>query len=335
MTIEDNIQKARDIKKSSLNTYISALKTLKKKIEPDKPVLLNDTKFLQDFNKVMAVINKESKITSKKNKLTAILVALTSDKPPNQPIIDKFGKELKDLGEKYLTFLKQQTKTGTQKKNWLNYDELLKVVNKIMAEVKFRKITTNKKELSNKEFDLLQQLLILRTYIAFPLRNDFADMKVLTLKEFKALNKDKQDENNYLILKPNNKKQFHINQFKNKKFIGSKILEVPPKLNRVINLWLKHNESGWYLVKCDRKKPMNPNGITKYLNKIFLKHTGKKISTSMIRHIVISHILKDKPTIAEKEEDKKEIENKFLHSKALNDLYRKIDDDEIVQNKSE
>jgi hypothetical protein len=335
MMIEDNIKKARDIKQSSLNTYLSALKTLKKKIEPDKPVSLKDTKFLHNYDKVMAVINKEEKITSKKNKLTAVLVALTSDKPPNQPLIDKYGKELKELGEKYLTFLKQQTKTETQKKNWLDYNELLKVVNKIMAEVKFRGINGTKKELSNKEFDLLQQLLILRTYIAFPLRNDFADMKILTDKEFKALDKKKQDEHNFLITKPNNKKQFRINQFKNKKFIGSKVLDVPPKLNRVINLWLKHNKSGWYLVKCDKETPMNPNGITKYLNKIFLKHTGKKISTSMIRHIVISHILKDKPTIADKEEDKKKIEDTFLHSKELNDLYRKIDKEDIVQNKSE
>ena len=322
--IESNIKKSRNIKASSLNTYLSALKTLKKKIEPDAQVVLNNTKFLQDFDKVMDVINKENKITSKKNKLTAVLVALNSDNPKNQDLVDKFGKELKDLGEKYLAFLKQQTKTEAQKNNWLDYDELIKVINKIMSEVKFREIT-KKKELSNKEFDVLQQLLILRTYIAFPLRNDFADMKILSSKDFKAMDKDKQDENNYLILRSNNKKQFHINQFKNKKFLGSKILDIPTKLNRVINLWLKHNDSGWYLVKNDRKTPMNPNGITKYLNKIFLKHSKKKISTSMIRHIVISHLLKDEPTLKQKEEEKNKIENTFLHSKEINDLYRKVD----------
>ena len=239
-------------------------------------------------------------------------------------MIDKYGKQLKELGEKYMAFLKQQSKTETQRKNWLSYNELINVVNKIMSEVKHREIT-KKTELSNKDFDVLQQLLILRTYVAFPLRNDFADMKILTQKEFKEMTEEAQDGKNYLIIKPNNKKQFHINQFKNSKFIGSKILDVPTKLNRVINLWLKHNDSGYYLVKSDKTSPMNPNGITKFLNKIFLKYTSKKISTSMIRHIVISHLLKDEPTIADKEIEKKKIEDTFLHSKEINDLYRKVD----------
>jgi hypothetical protein len=322
--IENNIKTTREIKKSSLMTYLSALKTIKKKLEPGEPVSLDNTDFIQDFDKVMTHINLETKITSKKNKLTAILVALNSDTPKNQPLIDKYGKELKDLGEKYMTFLKNQTKTDAQKKNWLSYEELVTIVNKIMAEVKFREIT-KKAELSNKEFDILQQLLVLRTYLAFPLRNDFADMKVMTSKAFKGLSDKDKDEINFLIISPNNKKSFHINQFKNKKFIGSKILEVPSKLNRVINLWLKHNKSGWYLVKTDRKEPMNPNSITKFLNKIFLKYSNKKISTSMIRHIVISHLLKDEPTIKEQDKEKENIENTFLHTKEMNQLYRKVD----------
>ena len=60
--IKERIKNSRSIKDSSLKTYICALKTLKKKIEPDKPVTLLNTKFLQNFNKVMVVINKEAKI---------------------------------------------------------------------------------------------------------------------------------------------------------------------------------------------------------------------------------------------------------------------------------
>ena len=59
--------------------------------------------------------------------------------------------------------------------------------------------------------------------------------------------------------------------------------------------------------------------------KIFIKNCRKKISTSMIRHIVISNMLKDEPTIAEKDNNKKQIEDTFLHTKEMNDLYRKVD----------
>jgi len=102
-------------------------------------------------------------------------------------------------------------------------------------------------------------------------------------------------------------------------------MDIPKNLNRIINLWLKHNKSGWYLVKTDRETPMNPNTITKFLNKIFQKHTGKKISTSMLRHIMISHHLKNTKSIKQEEDEAKQIENKFLHSKGINQLYRKIE----------
>ena len=282
MKLKDQIKKSREIKDSSLNTYLSALRKLKHKIDGgEKPTELLNANFLHDYKNVTKAIKAENKITSKKNKLTAVLVALNSETP----------------------------------------------VNTLFNEVKHRKIPSKTKEdkLSNKEFDILQQYLILRTYLAFPIRNDFADMKVMTLKDYKKLSKKIQEDNNYLILLSNNKKQFYINQFKNKDRIGKKTLDVPSKLNRVINLWLKHNDSGWYLVKNDRETPMNPNGITKYLNKIFLKHTQKKISSSMIRHIVISHITQNDKTIKEKEEKEKEIEDTFLHSGNVNELYRKID----------
>ena len=324
MTIEDNIKKTRNLKASSIKTYTTSLKKISKILDP-KNENLENTNFLKDFKKVMEIVNKEEKITSKKNKLTAIIVALDSDDKKDVDLINKFNNELTELGNKYLTFLKQQKKTQTQTDNWIDYNELIKIANDIMSDIKHKNIN-KKDELNKKEFDLLQQMVILRTYIAFPLRNDFSDMKIMLKKDYNKLNDDEKNLANYLIIAPKNKKYFYINQFKNQKFIGNKVLEIQPKLNKVVNLWLKHNKSGWFLVKSDRKTPMNPNGITKYLNKIFMKHCQKKISTSMIRHIVISNVLKDKPSIIEREEEEKAIEDKFLHNKNMNDLYRKIDD---------
>jgi PHD/YefM family antitoxin component YafN of YafNO toxin-antitoxin module len=325
MGVEENIKKTRDIKASSLKTYMSALRTLKKKLEPDAIVSLTNTKFLHDFDKVMNVINGEAKITSKKNKLTAVIVALNSDEKKKEKLIEKLSKELKQLSEKYMETLKQQKKTDTQKNNWIEYKDLITVINKLMKKVKTKDID-KKDEISYKDFDLLQQLVILRTYLTFPLRNDFADMPVLTKKKFDDLSKEKQNSKNYLVITSKTKKQFYINQFKNRKFMGSRILDIPKPLNVIINLWLKHNKSGYYLVKCDKERPMNPNGITKFLNKIFRRFVNKKISTSMIRHIIISHDLKNQPTLKEKEEKDKEVEEKFLHTKGMNQLYRKVDE---------
>jgi len=320
MGIEENIITARpDIKQSSLSTYLVSLKNLHKLL--DNKTDLENTKFIQDYDNVMNVIDKEAKITTKKNRLTAILVALGSDTEKNDELITKYQKKLKELNDEYNIFLKTQKKTDNQAKNWLNYSELIEVYNDVMKDIKKEKINT-KTELNDKEFDLLQQCLILRTYLDFPVRNDFADMKIIYSDEYKKLKNS--DEENYVAILPK-KKLFILNDFKNRKRIGRKILEITQSLNKVINIWLKHNKSGYYLIKKDRKTPMNPNNITKYLNKIFLKRSGKKISSSLIRHIVISKISEGQPTILEEEQKEKDIENKFLHSSEINKLYRKID----------
>lgn len=318
MSLKTQIQSSRNIKPASLNTYLSALHKIQKIITGEKTTLSN-TLFLQDYDKIMKIIDGEDKITTKKNRLTAIIVALSSDKDKNDVLIKKFSDKLKKLGDEYVFFLRQQKKTPTQENNWIDYNDLIKIINQITNKIKLNKVyKSENNKLSNKDFDALQQLVIVRTYLTFPLRNDFANMPII---DENNLSKLKDKSNNYLVLLSDNKKQFHINQFKNQKSFGSKIFDIPTKLNKIINLWLKFNKSGYFLVISNKTNPMNPNNITKYLNKIFKQYAnGKKISTSLLRHIIISHLLKDEKTIKEKEEFK----NKFLHSENMNQLYRKI-----------
>jgi hypothetical protein len=320
MSLEEQIKKSRDIKPISLKAYLSNLRGIKRAISDD--AVLEDTKFLHNYNTVMDVI-KTCKTTCQKNKLTAVIVALKSDKKQKTALIEKYTSALAKLNDEYINTLREQKKTETQAKNWLEYDEVIDVVNGLTRA--FKKIDiTKKKPLTNKEFDTLQQLVVLRVYLTFPLRNDFADMVVISEKKYMKLPEDTKEAANYLVESKNGSRAFHINQFKNRRFMDNKTLDIPENINKLLKLWLKHNTSGWFLVKTNRTDPMSPNGITKYLNKIF-RPTGKKISTSMLRHILISHHMKDKPTIAEKDEKKKEIEDTYMHSEALNDLYRKVD----------
>lgn len=319
--LKNKIHKSREIKDASLNTYLSALKKIKNKV--DGTTTLDNTDFLQDYDKIMNIITQENKLTSKKNKLTAVLVALNSDDPKNNQLLKKYGDKLKEYGEQYLSLMKSQTKDKKQSKNWLEYSELIDVANKLTKEVKHQNIGKTD-TLKKKELDILQQLLIVRTYLTFPLRNDFADMKVISLKELKKISKEDIDKNNYLVILSNNKKEFHINQYKNNKKWGNKIYDIPSPLNRIINVWLKYNKTGYFLIK-QNLEPMNPNSITKFLNKIFKKYSDKKISTSMIRHIIISHNLEGEETLKEKDDKEKKMEDKFLNSSATQHLiYRKV-----------
>ena len=303
------IKEKRKIKNNSINLYIRSIEQL------------GGIDTLMNYDDVLEKI-KKYKITTQKNKLTAVIVVLKClDK--DDKIIEKYSDKLKSLNDEYMTFLKDQKKTETQKDNWIDYSDLIKLSNKLMSRVKLEDIK-NKDTLTVKEYDQLQQLVIIRTYIDYPIRNNFSNMKIITIEDYNDLDDTEKNNNNYLVTNKN-KKIFKINTFKNKNSLGSKSFEINAKLNNIINMWLKFNKSGYYLTKSDRKTPINSNGITKFLNKIFMKEFNKKISTSMLRHIQISHINKDKPTIKEMEQKENKVEDKFMHSKGVNDLYRKID----------
>ena len=323
MTAEEELCKLlldkRGIRESSCNTYLSALKKIYADTGADGKI--KDWEWLSDYSKVIKAIERQEKLTSKKNKLTAVIVSLSVQKKKHEKVMEKYQDALKKWNEQYMDELQRQRKTKTQKENWLSYEELIKTSNALMEKVKaFKKEET----LSKKQFDTLQQLVVLRTYLEFPLRNDYADMPVIRKIDYNKLSDDEK-KNNYLLIGADGKKAFVLTQYKNSKFLGEKKFDIPKPLNTIINLWLKHNKSGWFLVSIrNTDKPMSPNLLTKYLNKIF-KSRGKKISSSMLRHIVISHQLEGEPTIAEKQQREKEIEDTYLHSAKINDLYRKVD----------
>jgi hypothetical protein len=323
--LRDAIMKDRkDLKEISLNSYITSLRSLYKTLNPDTFMDTQlSTDFLKDKKKIMDTI-KDRKITSKKNILTSIIVALSSDTKKDDKLLEFYQEELKKLSIKYSSFLESQSKTETQEANWITYDEFIEVINKLLTEVKSEGIH-KKEKLTRSEFNVLQRYVILSFYQVFHFRNDVANMKVITKENYDKLEEDKRLNNNYFV-KDNKKYIIKLNQFKNVKRIGPKSFDVPEKLGKISKLWLRHNTSGFLFTMNNGRDPLSANGITKLLNSIFKKYAdGKSIGSSMLRHISISEKMKDQPTIKEKQEESKEIEDTFMHSKSMNDRYRKID----------
>lgn len=297
------------INESTITTYINCLTKL----------CNCDINEIRKFDNILDKI-KDKPITTKKNIITSCIVALKAQKKDTyNKCINKYSKKLKELTDQYTEQLKEQKKTKTQEDNWISYKQLMNLQNKLLLNVK-NKGLLKKDTLDNKEFDQFQQLIIIMIYINFPIRNNFSNMKVINNKQFKTADKNA----NYLIINKRKKNEFYINSYKTVKHHGAKIYTIPTNLTRLINLFLKHNNSGWFLVQYSKDKPLNSNNITKYLNKIFIKEYDKKISTSMLRHIIISHMHETQPTLKEEENKNKSIENKFLHSVNMNQLYRKV-----------
>jgi hypothetical protein len=314
------IEKLKDfkpnLKVNSINTYLTNIHKLNRHFNNlDKSdTNITNLDFLEKFDDVMKEINEETNNT-KKNRLIAIVCILKSlDK--DKDLIKKYQDEMTNTALEQQTKDKKQELTEKQKENWVDYDDIVKLTNILFDKIKLSKIL-EKENLNRSEYNLLQEYILIRFYINFPIRNDLNNVKVIYNK------KDDDKENNFLLVE-DNKMSFILNKYKTDKIYGSINYDIDKKFSKIINIFLKHNKSGYFITKMNMKDPITSNGITKLLNKIFQKNLNKKISTSMLRHIIITHDKKNDPTIKELEKKKKEIEKKYLHSGDMNNLYRKI-----------
>ncbi len=181
---------------------------------------------------------------------------------------------------------------------------------------KFRK--TVDKNLDNK-FLLQDYVLLLLYYGKYipPLRNNYATLIITEPKD------DLLSSENYLITN-NGKNEILINQDKVDKKMGSKTYKINKNsilntyLNKLINIRLEDGKD--YLLENTEDNRLSTNGLTKLLQKIFLTHFNKKISSSDLRSIYISNL---SPDLTNKELSK--ISEDMRHSLSTQQtIYKKV-----------
>lgn len=317
MDLEKEIRKVKpNASDITITTYINNLKNLHKIIKGNKEIDTLD--FLKEKEKVVDAINEKSKHT-KKNYLVAVLVMLQSLEG-NKELIDFYNKLIRQLQTDIANNYDKNEKSEKQKENWLKHEEVMKLLRKLKKDT-LPLLEKSKDELTTKEKDLIQQYLILYLYSGRaipPLRNDYANMEIVNESD------TKEPDRNYLVIRQKGHPYFLLNEFKTKKYKGEqKIIIKDLELKKLIQKWNKLTDIDYLLVNLSNNTPMNANGITKYLNKIFLKHFGKKVSTSLLRSIYItSKYANGNMTI----EDKKKLAEEMLHSKNVSEsVYNKID----------
>jgi len=315
----EHIQKLKPkLKINSIQTYITNLYKICRELgnKSKKDCDLGDLSFLNNFDAVMKTIKDET-LNTRKNRLIAIVVSLKAI-DADKELIEKYSEEMTKLAEESEERVKRQKLSDKQRQNWVSYEQLIKLTEKLFDEIKKEEIL-KKEKLTRGEYTLLQDYILLRLYLTFTWRNDFADMKIIK--------SERQDDNknNFLLLKKGVPDKFILNQYKTDSKYGKKSVKIPQSLAKVIKKFLKFNKSGYFLTLQDGIRPINSNGITKALNRLFEKHLGKTIGSSLLRHIIISYYRQNDPTIKQMEEKNKEIEDKFMHSASMNDQYRKID----------
>ena len=305
----------RKVAESTANAYINSLYQLNER----KP--FKNLAFLKKVDEIDKIISGYADSTQRALLATVVsTLSLVKEKAGFKKTYKHFYDKMMERTKAVRETEDKHEKTDKQKENWVSWEEIEKRKNELGEEI--AKFNT-KKALSASEYEKTLQHIVLCLYTDIqPRRNqDYLDMYIV-----KKWNDKMPTDKNYLDMTGH---KFIYNKYKTAKKYGRQEIDIPESLQSCINVFLKHHplwkgmakrktEPVKFLVSQSGEPLTAVNAITRLLNKVF----GKKIGSSMIRHIYISDKYK-----GVMEEQAKDAAN-MGHSMELQREYFKKDDEE-------
>jgi hypothetical protein len=300
---------SKNLSESTINVYMRNLRILNDKKE------IKSLSFLTRKDEIMNKLNNKNENT-KRNYLITICSILNS-MSSNTKLYKYYYDELINLNRKLKEQESKNIKTEKQDENWIEQDEVNKILFKRMEEA--NEIYEKYKEydiLPNKKlYNKFLETLVLALYTLQPPRRnkDYILMKIL-----KSEPKETDDKDiNYIDMKNG---YFYFNNYKTSKTElkdGSSLkIKINDKLFDLIRKFNKFNDNTYLLSNYDGNNYTESNFITKILNNIF-KDENKKISSTMLRHIFLSNKFSD---VSNEQQD---IAKKMSHSVDMQKQYIK------------
>jgi hypothetical protein len=247
---------------SSIKTYKSILKNIYDKCFDDKEYHMKNF----DNDKCILTFLKDMPYNKRKTVLASLSV-LTDNKNYNKIMMEDIHA--------YKENEMKQEKTEQQKEGMISVDEIKNLYNDLEHNAKqvMKKTNLNFNDINT----IMKWVLLALTGGIFqaPRRSiDFGNMK------FKNYDSEKD---NYIDVKNS---KFIFQNYKTAKTYGKQETEVSKPLKAILNKWFKIIPDGCDYILFDNKlNPLTSPQITHRLNEIF----GKKISTSMLRHIYLTN----------------------------------------------
>lgn len=198
-----------------------------------------------------------------------------------------YKKLTKDLAEKAL----KQSKEGKEDKS-IDWPTVLATAEKIQAD---EDIPTETK-------------LLVSLYTELPpVRNDYVKLRIYK----KA---PKTDEGNYIIVNAS-RGEIVINEHKTCKEYGALRRTLPDRLRSRFHEYVKENPDKTHLFN------VTTQCVSRWIAEAFLKHCGKRIASTSLRHSYISEFRKGDKSLLEK----KSLARSMGHDLWLQELYREIE----------
>jgi integrase len=263
----------------SLRTYSSIIKNLgiqmNKNFNNPNDVCKNHKEILNHLKDVSPKVRK--------TRLSALVVYC---KGQDENIVNKFRDLMLKDDKQAEEDMKEQKMNDKQKEAMIPYEEVMSLYNKLEKEVnpllKMDKLDKN-------QFNRVQLYVLLSCLLLISPRRS------TDYTEFKIRNIDKEKDNYMTLIK--RKPYFVFNKYKTAKKYKTQQVEIPKKLKTIIDRWTVINPSDYLLLNTRQTDKINATQLSNMLYSFF----NKPISTTMLRHIYLSNIYKDVPSLQEME----------------------------------
>jgi hypothetical protein len=248
-----------------------------------------DLALLKDTDKVFETLDtKDFTKNTYKNKLSSIITFLLAS-GVDKKIVNKYSDKVDSLSAKIDRDKAKMEWTEKEKDNKMSIEELKEYLESLKD-----KLPTKIETFS----DIYKYQLYLcgRFQLEFPVRNELADIKIYNTGEYSKIAKS-ESVNYFVINVKTNTMKVYLNNYKTKKVNGDIDFEVDDKelvklFNKyymAIKTYFKDADFDHWLLFDSNKVKLSRNDYTRLLNKTF-ELSGKKISSSLIRKIVLSEL---------------------------------------------
>jgi len=297
LQLMSDLVKERGVSESTATQYIQTLYSLNNKTSFKNLAWLKNT---EEIDKRLA----EFAPSTQRGYVAAIVSVLTpvKDKPAYKRTYKHYYETMMK-GSKEARETKPEGKTKKQEENWADWAEVQKMKSDLREDVSKR--VGGRKHITPSDYEALLKCVVLSLYTdTQPRRNqDYMDMYVV-----KKYSDDLPRDRNYLVLESKMPTKFVFNKYKTAKKYGTQVVDIPnteeAPLGDTILTYLKHHPLNGaktrefkFLVAHDGSALNSVNAITRILNKVF----GKRIGSSMLRHIYITGKYGDLKTEMEKD----------------------------------
>jgi integrase len=274
----------RNVAESTATAYIKTLYQLN-----DRQAFKNLT-FIKNVEAMMEKIASYAESTQRAIFATIVSVlSLYKDKPTFKKVYKIYYDKMMEFNRVAKETDAKHEKSEKQMANWISWEEIENTKKQIGDEV-----AQFKKTITPTQYEKVLQYLVLSLYTDVqPRRNqDYLDMYIV-----KRWSDKMPTDKNYLDLAG---KRFIFNKYKTSRKYGTQTVEIPDVLWTVVGAYLarhplwkgvvkRQNNPIKLLVGADASPIVAVNAITRLLNRVF----GKKIGSSMLRHIYLSDKYKD------------------------------------------